>query len=131
MVAPKNKDPPMAKFDEHGNFITSKEPLKKLYIDTFTKRLENCEIAEGMDDIRELKEELWHKRLKHAKTVKTPDWDIEKLNVILKSLKLNKARDHNGLVNEIFRPNVAGLDLRISLLKLMNKIKTTQIITQY
>ena len=72
MIAPKNKDPPMAKFDEQGNLITSKESLKKLYLDTYIKRLEDREIAEGLDDIRDLKEELWQRRLMHAKTVKTP-----------------------------------------------------------
>ena len=81
-----------------------------------------------MDDIRDLKEELWQKRLIRAKTVKTPDWNMKQLNCVLKSLKLNKARDPNGLVNEIFRPDNAGLDLKLSILKLMNKIKSTQLV---
>ena len=37
IVAPKNKDPPMAKFDEHGNLITGQEPLKRLCLDTYKK----------------------------------------------------------------------------------------------
>ena len=85
-------------------------------------------MAPGYENIEKIKEDLWQRRLAHAKTVKTPDWDMETLRVILKSLKMNKSRDPNGLINELFSPNVAGSDLKISLLKLMNKIKLTQTI---
>jgi hypothetical protein len=42
-------------------------------------------------------------------------------------LKKLKARDPLGLVNHIFLPEVAGDDLKIAILKLMNKIKEEQI----
>ena len=43
-----------------------------------------------------------------------------------KSLKKGKARDPLNLVNEIFRPEVAGLDLLLSLLKIVNMVKKQQ-----
>ena len=61
MVAPKDRDPPMAKMDEFGNLITARAPgpIKKHYLETYRNRLKNRDIAEGLEDIKELKEQLW------------------------------------------------------------------------
>ena len=49
------------------------------------------------------------------------------LNVIcgkvLKKLKTNKTRDPHGLINEIFKPGVIGLDLKLAILNLFSGIK--------
>ena len=45
----------------------------------------------------------------------------------LKSLKNNKSSDAFGCINELFKPSVIGSDLKLAVLKLMNKIKNTQI----
>ena len=45
------------------------------------------------------------------------------MKTVLKSLKNNKCRDPAGLINEIFKPGVIGLDLQLALLDLFNKIK--------
>ena len=127
-VAPKERDPPMGKTDESGNLITAEGPLKNLYLSTYKNRLRNREIAEGMEDIQIIKEDLWSRRLEIAKKKKTPNWSMKQLDIILKSLKTNKARGPDGLVNEIFRPNVAGEDLKVSILNLMNSIKSTQVV---
>ena len=44
----------------------------------------------------------------------------------MKNLKKQKSRDPYGLANDIFRPEVAGDDLKLALLKLMNRIKDEQ-----
>ena len=49
--------------------------------------------------------------------------DLEK---VLKSLKKQKSRDPYGLANDIFRPGVAGDDLKLAVLKMMNMIKDQQ-----
>ena len=41
-------------------------------------------------------------------------------------MKTNKSRDALGYLNELFKPNVIGSDLKLALLKLMNKIKQNQ-----
>ena len=51
---------------------------------------------------------------------------MEQLIKVLKSLKKGKARDPLNLVNEIFLPKVAGLDLKLALLKIVNKVKDQQ-----
>ena len=48
------------------------------------------------------------------------------LDVALKSLKRNKSRDPFGLANEIFLDGVAGSDLKLAVLKMMNRIKSDQ-----
>ena len=53
------------------------------------------------------------------------------LEKALKSLKKGKARDPNGLVNEIFKEGVAGRDFKLSLLKLFNKMKTENFIPEF
>ena len=39
-LLPRPSDPPMAKKDAGGNLITAPLPLKKLYVETYRKRLE-------------------------------------------------------------------------------------------
>ena len=43
---------------------------------------------------------------------------------MLKRLKTEKSRDPHNLINEIFKPGVIGTDLKLSLLRMFNKIKS-------
>ena len=45
----------------------------------------------------------------------------------IKSLKNHKSGDAFGYINELFKPSVIGIDLKEGILKLMNKIKETQV----
>ena len=56
----------------------------------------------------------------------TEDWTMEELEDVLKHLKTNKSRDALGFLNELLKPNVIGEDLKLAILKLMNRIKQTQ-----
>ena len=49
--------------------------------------------------------------------------DIEEA---VKHLDNDKSRDAHGWANELFREGVAGTDLKLAVLKLMNLIKYTQ-----
>ena len=51
---------------------------------------------------------------------------MDELEEVLKYLKKNKSRDPFGYANEIFRPDVAGEDLKLAILKLLNRIKAEQ-----
>ena len=70
--------------------------------------------------------EVLCQRLEKARKQKTPDWTLKGLNSILKKLKNNKCRDPQGLINEISKPETAGMDLQKSLLMMINKTKQTQ-----
>ena len=50
---------------------------------------------------------------------------------VLKSLKKDKSRDPNGWINELFQDEVAGEDLKRSMLNLFNKIKADNYIPEF
>ena len=53
---------------------------------------------------------------------------MDQLDEVLIYLKKNKSRDPLGYANELFRPEVAGCDLKLGLLKLLNRIKVEQML---
>jgi len=122
---------PVGKQDLSGNIITNHEGLKHLYLNTYINRLRDRPISPGFERIKDLKMNLFEMRLKLASSIKSKDWTLENLDKVLKHLKNNKARDPNGLVNELFKQGVAGKDLKNSLLILFNKIKQENKIPDY
>ena len=59
---------------------------------------------------------------------KSPDWTMKDLEVVLKNLKRNKSRDFEGYLNEIFKLDVIGDDLKESLILMFNMLKKKQLI---
>ena len=124
---PRSRDPPTAMLDTMGNLVTNPKVIEEMAIKTFTDRLKNKPIKEGLENVKKDKEELCRKRLEKAKNSKTEPWKIEDLEAVLKFLKKNKSKDPFGYVNEIFDVEVAGDDLKLAMLILMNRIKTEQV----
>ena len=116
-------DPPTAMLDQEGNLVTSPLGIQKIATEHYMKILENRDIKEDLINIKNDKEELFAHRLDLAKANKTPPWDMNDLDAVLKYLKNNKSRDPLGNINELFKPSVAGDDLKHGILLLMNKIK--------
>ena len=112
--------------DHDGNIISSKKGIENIAVNTFKDRLKNRKIKEGLEEIKNDKEELCKKRIEKAKNVKTEPWTMKELGMVLKHLKKNKSKDPNGYVNELFSLEVAGEDLKIAILILMNRIKMEQ-----
>ena len=124
---PKCRDPPTAMKDpSNGILLTDDIKIQKAAIDVYTKRLENRPMKNDLNHIREAKEKLCNNIIKIAQRKKTPPWNMKDLDRVLKNLKKQKSRDPLGLANDIFRPEVAGDDLKRAILKLMNKIKQEQ-----
>ena len=73
------------------------------------------------------REDLWQKRFEEAQGNVTPDWTMQDLEVVLKQLKNKKSRDPLRLADELFKPENAGEDLKLALLKMSNEIKKQQI----
>ena len=65
-------------------------------------------------------------RLEISKKNITDPWTMEDLKLALKQLHKDRSADPGGFINELFKEAVAGDDLLLAILKLMNKIKTTQ-----
>ena len=90
------------------------------------ERLSNNKINDDLKDLESDTNQLCQERLKMCKKNKSKPWDIDDLKHVLKKLGRDKARDADGLANELFTLEVAGDDLLEALLKLLNLIKEKQ-----
>ena len=66
-----------------------------------------------------------------ADSNKSVPWTLNDLEMVLKTLKPGKSRDPNGWVRDLFFSNVAGKNLKLSILKLFNKIKEENFIPEF
>ena len=112
-----------AKLDKDGNLVTHPEKLKDIYLEAYVDRLKHREIIPELQNLKNIREELFHQRLQQAKLKKSPPWTMSQLEAVLSKLKSGKATDPLGLVNELFMLKNIGTDLKESLLLLLNKIK--------
>ena len=129
---PKNKNAfPMGKKDKKGNIITNHIGLKKLYLKTYIERLRNRPIREDFKDLKYLKELLFSLRYQLCRSKVSNPWELKDLEEVLKDLKKNKSRDPNDFVNEIFKQNVAGTNLKASMLTMFNKMKNENYIPDF
>ena len=94
-------------------------------------RLRNRPIKEEFEEINILKEELFEMRMELAKCNKSEPWTMENLDMVLKHLKKGKARDPHGWTNELFSTEVAGTQLKLSMLMLLNKMKHENYIPEF
>ena len=122
-LSPRGQDPPTAMSYKAGNLVSSTAGIKKLASEHFQKVLENRPIKEDLKQLQSDKEELFAHRLDIATDNKSPEWTPEDLEQVLKNLKKNKSRAPLGNANELFKPAVAGEDLKLAILLLVNKIK--------
>ena len=123
-IFPKSREPPTAMIDPlSGNLITSDDKIEEASIEVYKDRLKSRPMNEDLEHIRNAKELLCEKLLKLASLKKTPPWTMLNLDKVLKNLKKNTSRDPYGLANELFMPGVAGDDLKLAILKLMNRIE--------
>ena len=117
-----NSSVPSAKTDINGRKVSDPNGLKKLYLDTFVHRLRQRPSKDDYSDLYELQKGLLDKRLLTTIEDKSLSWTVKDITQVLKSLKNGKCRDPLGLINEIFKPPVAGLDLIRSLIIMMNRV---------
>ena len=114
---------PVAKKDKNGNIVCNKTELKTLYVNVYQDRLRHRSIPDEYLQLKENKEYLFSLRLELAKNRKSKKWTNDDLMKVMKQLKTKKATDPVGLVSELFKPGVAGLDLVQSTLTLCNMMK--------
>ena len=83
-LAPKNVDQaPMAKKDESGNLLTSKNDLEDLYLRTYTSRLTPNPVAEEFREHSSLKSYLLQLETMLAQTEVTRSWTLSELEAVL------------------------------------------------
>ena len=129
---PKNLNvAPVGKKDSRGNLVTKHDDLKQVYLRTYEKRMRNRPIKDNLEDLKDMKNELFDIRLKIASNTKSKAWDMKDLETALRALKRDKARDPHGWVNELFMDGVAGNNLKLSLLHIFNTMKETNQIPEF
>ena len=122
----KYPEPPTAMRDSKGNLLTGKRDILEETVKHYEKVLKNRPIKEELKGYQKEREDLASARMKMASQNKTDDWTMDDLDKVLTGLKSNKSRDALGYLNELFKPKVIGSDLKLAILKLMNRIKQTQ-----
>ena len=122
-ICPKKVEPPTAKLSESGEIVSEPTKLKKLYENTYKKRLEHRNMKPELKNLFNLKMYLFNLRLEVTKKIKSRNWSEADLLKVLKTLKKNKSADSHGLIYELFRPEIIGKDLLSTLLMLCNNVK--------
>ena len=79
--------------------------------------------TENCIQLQSLKEILFNIRFEISKGIKSKQWNCENIKKICQKLKNNKARDVNGLIFELFKPDKCGSDLHNSLTHMFNIMK--------
>ena len=126
-LIPRIQDPPTAIKNSDGNLLTKKDEIMDENVKHFKKVLENRPIKHNLKEHKKKRDELCNKRLMQTTNNKTRDWTEEELDIVLKGLKTKKSRDPLGFSNELFKPEVIGVDLKKAILNMMNQIKRTQV----
>ena len=129
---PKNLNAaPVGKKNKQGKIVTNHTELKNLYLDTYTQRLRNRTMKEEFKEIQDSKRDIFNDRIKISEARKSKPLTMEELEEALKALKKDKAQDHIGWANKLFKDGVAGHSLKISLLDFLNKMKTKNCIPEF
>ena len=89
----------------------------------YKQRLRTRPIRPDLKSMGIRKNRIFQLKMKLAQRRNSPDWTMSDLNKVLSKLKNNKSRDFQGYINEIFKPNVIGEDLKQSLLIMFKKLK--------
>ena len=94
----------------------------------YKKVFSHREIKNGLDHIKREHEQLCEARLRQAGSNKSPEWSLEDVTAVLKTLKNGKSKDPYDIPNGLLKPGAAGDDLVLAITKLLNRIKTKKLI---
>ena len=86
-------------------------------------RLRKRKIHPELVKMEQKKLRLSKMRLLRAKRRKTEPWTIQQIEKALSSMKNKKFKTAQGLINNLFKPGVAGKDFKMAILSLLNNTK--------
>ena len=122
---------PTAKRNHRGKIVTSSKEIKSVLSKEYKDRLRLRPIRPDLKSLKIRKNLIFQKKMKLASQRKSPMWSMYDLEKALSELKNNKSRDFEGFINEIFKLNVIGENLKESLLIMFNKLKSKKMIPNY
>ena len=119
---------PTAKKNHAGKLVSEPKELKKLLAKEYKQRLRVRPVRPDFEQLEIRKERIFNMKLKLAEANSSILWTLGNLEDALRDLKKNKSRDNDGLVNEIFKKDVIGKNLKESLLIMFNNLKQKKMI---
>ena len=125
-IFPRSRDPPTSIYDKKGNIITADKAIEERVIEVYSERLNPNNIKPSLKTHEKNINKLCESRLKLTRNNKSEPWIMEDLDRALKDLGDNKSIDALGHIIELYKRGVAGTDLKLATLKLMNLIKDHQ-----
>ena len=97
--------------------------MKKLLALEFKQRFRTRPERPDLKGLMQRKMIIFKLLYKISRGIKCPDFQMSDLEKALSDLKNKKSRDPQGYVNEVFKPDIIGRDLKLSLLFLFNSLK--------
>ena len=119
---------PTAKRNQKGKVVSGPREIRKLLATEYKDRLRSRPVRPGLENMKKRKRLIFKMKMKLAERKSSPDWTMADLERALKNLKNGKSRDFEGYINEIFKMDVIGSDLKKSLLLMLNKLKKKKMI---
>ena len=122
---------PTAKKNHRGKLVSGAKNLKILMLKEYTQRLRNRPVRPDLELLRNRKNKIFNLKMKLAKRNVSHEFTMKNLEKALSKLQNNKSRDSLGYINEIFKPETIGNDLKSSLLKMFNLLKKKKLIAKF
>ena len=129
---PKNNSViPTAKRNHRGKVVSGPTEIKNVLSREYKERLRSRPYRPDLKHFMGMKKTIFKMKMKLARSRKSKPWNMSDLERALSDLKKNKSRDFEGFINEIFKKDIIGDNLKISLLVMFNKLKVKQLIPTY
>ena len=122
---------PTAKRNHRGKIISAPNEIKKVLAKEYKDRLRSRPFRPDLIPMMKRKKRIFKLKMKLAERKKSPSWNMDDLDKALAKLKNNKSRDYAGYINEIFKIDVIGKDLKKSLLMMLNQLKKQNMIASF
>ena len=123
--------PPTAKKNHKGRIVSAPGELKKLLAKEYKERLRSRPSRPDLYGLSRRRRRIFRLKLKLAEENTTSSWTMDDLETALQDLKPNKSRDPEGLVNELFKKESIGEDLKLSLLLMFNRLKKEKMLAKF
>ena len=119
---------PTAKRNHMGKIVTGPKDIRNVLAKEYKDRLRSRPVRPDLKRMKKRKKTIFKMKMKLAEAHPSSEWTMCDLERALENLKNNKSRDSEGLINEIFKKDVIGKDLKKSLLLMCNKMRDEKLI---
>ena len=124
----KKNTKPSAKFNHEGVLINDEDEITELLAKEIEERMRNRPIREDLWELHSLDNELFDEKMKKVSKIPTKPFVEHDLDLALKCIRSNKARDHEGMSPVLFKNGIMGSSLKEAIVDLSNRVKEDKVI---